>query len=168
MELTREATAGHRRHGPHRRRLASATCASRRSARKTADQAQAQIAELTKGGAPQLIVDVRRTSGGSLDGGLALARLFVGSGTLAMRETKGSAKETIAARRATAASTLPTTVLVDTGTSGAAELFASALLGQQARGTDWRAHHRPRRAAEADQAAGRQRPLAHDDPLPHA
>ena len=48
-----------------------------------------------------------------------------------MRETKGQPNETIAARAGDGAVTLPTTLLVDTGTSGAAELFASALLGNK-------------------------------------
>src|SRR6185369_9052684 len=47
---------------------------------RTAEQVKAQVAELTRGGATSLIVDVRRTSGGSLDGGIAVARLFVSSG----------------------------------------------------------------------------------------
>ena len=98
---------------------------------KTVDQAKAQINELTKAGAASLIVDVRRTSGGALDTGLNLARLFVGSGTLAMRETKGQPNETIAARAGDGSISIPTTLLVDTGTSGAAELFASALLGNK-------------------------------------
>ena len=98
---------------------------------RTADQARSQIAELTKGGARHLIVDVRRTSGGSLDAGLALARLFVVNGTLAVRETKGQAKDTIAARQGDGTVALPTTVLIDNGTSGAAELFASALVGNK-------------------------------------
>jgi len=98
---------------------------------RTPDQARAQIAELTKGGARQLIVDVRRTSGGSLDAGVALARLFVTSGTLTVRETKGQPKEPIAARPGDGAVALPTTVLIDNGTSGAAELFAAALSGNK-------------------------------------
>src|SRR5262245_58693873 len=98
---------------------------------KTTDQTKAQLAELAKAGAASLIIDVRRTSGGTLDEGLGLARLFVGSGTLAQRETKGAPIETIAARAGDGAISLPTTVLVDTGTSGAAELFASALLGNK-------------------------------------
>ena len=44
---------------------------------RTADQAKARIADLVKGGASKLIVDVRRASGGSLDGGIALAKLFI-------------------------------------------------------------------------------------------
>jgi carboxyl-terminal processing protease len=98
---------------------------------KTADQARAQVGELAKAGASSLIVDVRRTSSGALDAGISLARLFVPSGTLAVRETKGVPNETIAARPGDGAVSLPMTVLVDTGTSGAAELFASALLGNK-------------------------------------
>ena len=98
---------------------------------KTPDSAKAQIADLAKAGASSLIVDIRRTSGGALDSGLTLARLFVGNGTLAMRESKGTPRETIAARTGDGSVSLPTVILVDTGTSGAAELFASALLGNQ-------------------------------------
>ena len=98
---------------------------------KTADQVKAQAADLTKNGAASLIVDVRRASGGSLDGGVALARLFVGKGTIAHRETKGLDRETIAARSGDGAITQPTVLLVDTGTSSGAELFAAALAGNQ-------------------------------------
>lgn len=98
---------------------------------RTVDRAKTQISELVKSGASKLIVDVRRTSGGSLDGGLALARLFVANGTLTARESKGGQKETVAATAGDGSVTLPTTLLVDTGTSGAAELFASALLGNK-------------------------------------
>ncbi len=98
---------------------------------KTADQAKAQAADLAKNGAASLIVDVRRASGGSLDGGLALARLFVAKGTLAQRDTKGLDRETITARSGDGAITLPTLLLIDTGTSSGAELFAAALVGNQ-------------------------------------
>jgi len=98
---------------------------------KTADQTKAEVAALAKNGASSLIVDVRRTSGGSLDGGIALARLFVGKGTLAVRETKGADRETIDAKAGDGAVTMPTLVLVNVGTSSAAELFASALAGNQ-------------------------------------
>src|ERR1700730_9379148 len=97
----------------------------------TPPQVKSQSADLTKGGASKLIVDVRRASSGTLDDGLALARLFVGKGTLAMRESKGGARETIAAGSGDGSVTLPTMLLIDTGTSGGAELFASALVGNQ-------------------------------------
>jgi carboxyl-terminal processing protease len=97
----------------------------------TASQVKSHIADLTKGGASKLVVDIRRTTTGTYEEGLALARLFVGKGTLAMRETKGAPKETIAAGSGDGSITLPAALLIDTGTSGAAELFASALAGNE-------------------------------------
>jgi carboxyl-terminal processing protease len=99
---------------------------------KTADAAKSQAADLVKSGASTLVVDVRRTSGGTPENGLALARVFVGSGsTLAMRETRGTARETIAARTNDGAISQPILILIDNGTSGAAELFAAALSGNK-------------------------------------
>ena len=95
----------------------------------TASQVKSHAADLAKAGAAKLIVDLRRTSTGSYDDGLAVARLFVGKGTLAIRETKGGARETLMAAAGDGSITLPAVLLVDTGTSGAAEIFASALLG---------------------------------------
>ena len=95
----------------------------------TANQVKTQIADLTKNGASKLIVDVRRLSNGSIDEGVALARLFVGQGTLTIRESKGGVREPIVAGAGDGSVKLPTAVLVDTGTSGAAEIFASALAG---------------------------------------
>jgi len=130
IELTREATTTSDVTG----RIAAPGVAYVRVAAmtaKTPDQVKSQVADLTKTGATHLIIDVRRTSGGSLDAGLATARLFVANGTLAMRESKGSERETIAARAGDGAITLSMSILVDTGTSSAAELFASALAGNQ-------------------------------------
>jgi carboxyl-terminal processing protease len=98
---------------------------------KTIDQVKTQVADLSKAGATRLIVDVRRTAGGPLDSGIALARLFVPSGTLALRESRSGARETIAAATGDGSIKLPTDVLIDTGTTGAAELFAAALEGNK-------------------------------------
>jgi carboxyl-terminal processing protease len=97
----------------------------------TATQVAAQVAELTKGGASKLIVDVRRSSSGTIDQGIALARLFVGQGTLAIRELKGGVREPIAAAAGDGAVTLPMAVLIDTGTSAASEIFAAAVAGNK-------------------------------------
>jgi carboxyl-terminal processing protease len=97
----------------------------------TASQVKSQVADLTKNGATRLVIDVRRTSTGSLDDGLSIARLFVSSGTLTMREAKNGNRETIAAGSGDGAIATPAVVLIDTGTSGAAELFASALAGNK-------------------------------------
>src|SRR5262249_52949768 len=96
---------------------------------KTADLVKSHVGDLVKNGASHLIVDIRRTSGGSLDAGLSLARLFVAKGTLAMREAKGAERETIAAGANDGAVTTRAVLLIDPGTSGAAELFAAALAG---------------------------------------
>jgi len=93
----------------------------------TAAHAKAQIADLTKNGAAKLIVDVRRVSSGMLDNGIELARLFVASGTLAVRESRSAQKETITANAGDGSVTLPAVVLIDAGTAGAAEVFAAAV-----------------------------------------
>ena len=46
---------------------------------QTVAQAKVRIADLVKAGANRIIVDVRRVSGGSLDAGIGLARLFISS-----------------------------------------------------------------------------------------
>ncbi len=48
-----------------------------------------------------------------------------------MRESKSTPREPIAAASGDGSVTLPVALLVDTGTSGAAELFASALVGNK-------------------------------------
>lgn len=97
----------------------------------TPEQTEKELARLEKQGATRAIIDLRRTSSGPLDSGIALARLFVSKGTLAIRESKTADRETIAAASGDGKLTVPTTILIDTGTSGAAELFASALAGNQ-------------------------------------
>ncbi len=97
----------------------------------TASQVKSHVADLTKAGAAKLVIDIRRTTSGTYDEGLALARLFVGKGTLAIREAKGGPRETIAAGTGDGSITIPAVLLIDTGTSGASELFASALAGNQ-------------------------------------
>jgi carboxyl-terminal processing protease len=98
---------------------------------KTADQVKKAVADLSKAGATSLVIDVRRTAGGLLEDGLAVARLFVDSGTLALREAKGSERQTLTAAAGDGSLRHPAAVLIDTGTSGAAELFAAALSGNK-------------------------------------
>jgi carboxyl-terminal processing protease len=120
-----------------------------------------QADTLTKAGAKQFIVDIRHTAEGPFETGIDAARLFVKSGTLTMvagrdaeakpadestatrptaaakaaekpaKPSASSIKETIAAKAGDGAIALPVTLLVTTGTSGAAELFASALEGNK-------------------------------------
>jgi carboxyl-terminal processing protease len=91
-----------------------------------------QGAELTKTGAKALLIDLRRTAEGPLDNGIAAARLFVKSGTLAVKAGRDKADRlSITARPNESTIDLPVTFLVTTGTSGAAELFVAALDGNQ-------------------------------------
>lgn len=82
---------------------------------------------LAKTGALRYVIDLRGTSRGDLDDGVAAARLFVKSGTLAVRLTKGDMREPIVAQAGDGAVTAPVALLIDAGTAGAAEVFAAAL-----------------------------------------
>jgi carboxyl-terminal processing protease len=99
----------------------------------TAEELRKQAQELASGGAKSLIIDIRRTAEGPLENGIAAARHFVKSGTLAIKagRDKEASREPIAGAAGDGAIELPVTLLVTTGTSGAAELFASALAGNK-------------------------------------
>src|SRR5262249_50211121 len=77
------------------------------------------------------IIDVRNSSGADLTEGIALARLFVGSGTLTIRESRAAGQQKIDAAKGDGTVTAPLTVLVDDGTSGPAETFAPAIAGHK-------------------------------------
>jgi len=108
------------------------------------DQLKKQIGDLTRAGAKSLVIDVRHTAEGPLENGIAAARLFVKSGTLTIKggreagtdaDKNGakapSTREMITAKSGDGAIDLPIQILVTTGTSGAAEIFASALDGNK-------------------------------------
>jgi carboxyl-terminal processing protease len=82
---------------------------------------------LTKTGATRFIIDLRSTARGDLDDGVAAARLFVKSGTLTVRLTRGDMREPIASGAGDGAVAAPLALLVDQGTAGPAEVFAAAL-----------------------------------------
>jgi len=95
-----------------------------------ADELRRHATQLATGGAKSLIVDVRRTAEGSYENGIAAARLFVKSGTLAIKAGRENGpREQIAAASGDGAIATPVTLLTTTGTAGAAELFVSALDG---------------------------------------
>jgi carboxyl-terminal processing protease len=93
------------------------------------EELRKQGADLTKSGAKNLIVDVRRTAEGPLENGIAAARVFIKSGTLAIKSAraKTETREPVAAAAGDGAIALPASVLVTTGTSGPGELFVAAL-----------------------------------------
>lgn len=81
---------------------------------------------LRKSGATRFVFDLRGTSRGDLDEGVASARLFVKTGTLSVRQTKAQ-RETVPAQPTDANIEAPVAMLVGPGTAGAAEVFAAAL-----------------------------------------
>jgi len=87
-----------------------------------------QTADLAKSGAKSLLIDLRHTAEGPLDNGVGAARLFVKTGTIAVKAGREKTdRVTITARPNDAITELPITMLVTNGTSGAAELFIAAL-----------------------------------------
>ena len=96
----------------------------------TASRLKQTIESLTKSGASRFVIDVRNSAHGDLDDGVAAARLFVKSGTLAVKQTK-TQKTPIAAEGSDGAITAPVALLVDSGTAGPAEIFAAALSGNK-------------------------------------
>jgi carboxyl-terminal processing protease len=85
------------------------------------------VEKLGKSGATRFIIDLRGTSRGDLDEGISAARLFVKSGTLAIRQLKDDQREVVPAVATEGSITAPVVLLTDSGTSGAAEVFAAAL-----------------------------------------
>jgi carboxyl-terminal processing protease len=93
-------------------------------------QLRKEIASLVKGGAKAIVIDIRHTAEGAIPNGIAAARLFVKSGTLAQeggRDPKTVTK--ISAKAGDGSVDTPVSLVVTAGTSGAAEVFAAALQG---------------------------------------
>ena len=104
---------------------------------ETAASVKRHVAELQSAGARTLLIDLRRTAEGTLDHGIATARLFVDSGTITAKAgrapegQKEPVKEPIVAVAGDGAIDLPVQILISAGTSGAAEVFAAALDGNK-------------------------------------
>ena len=90
---------------------------------------QENFQKLSKAGAKNFIVDLRGTSRGDLDYGVAAARLFVKSGTLTTKQFREKDNEVISSDISDGNLTAPVILLINNGTSGAAEIFAAALNG---------------------------------------
>jgi carboxyl-terminal processing protease len=94
-----------------------------------AADARARVADLIKQGAQKIVVDLRGTAGGSIDEAVAVANLFIKEGMLAQTSGKeGKTLKTFTADPKAAIFAGPVVALIDSGTAGAAEVVASALL----------------------------------------
>ena len=104
---------------------------------------QENFQELSKAGAKNFIVDLRGTSRGDFDYGIAAARLFVQSGTLTIQQFRERDNEVISSDMSDGNLAAPVILLINNGTSGAAEIFAAAL------------HHNGRASLIGQQSLGR-------------
>ena len=95
---------------------------------RTPAQIKASVTQLTGQGATQVLIDLRHTADGDPALGVEAARLFVKSGTLAIREARGRGQQKTEAQAGDGSLTVPVTLLTTNGTSQAAEVFAAALL----------------------------------------
>jgi len=91
--------------------------------------ARSRLQELVKQGAQKVVLDLRGTAGGSLNVAVAVANLFIKDGTIAQTTGReGKILKTFAADPKATIFSGPIIALIDTGTAGAAEVVASALL----------------------------------------
>jgi len=94
-----------------------------------ANEIRARLQDLVKQGAQKIVIDVRDTAGGSLPEAVTVANLFIKDGVLAQTiGREGKALKTFTADPKAAIFSGPVVALIDTGTAGAAEVVASALL----------------------------------------
>src|SRR5215211_6857007 len=94
-----------------------------------ANEIRARLQDLMKQGAQKIVLDVRDTAGGSLTEAVAVANLFIKDGVLAQTiGREGKAIKTFSADSKATIFSGPVVAMIDSGTAGAAEVVASALL----------------------------------------
>jgi carboxyl-terminal processing protease len=97
-------------------------------AKGRSQEVAARIKSLQKQGAKKLVLDLRDVSEGDEAEGVALANLFLNHGTIAYLQGQTVPRQTFNADPEKAVIDIPVIVLVNRGTSGAAEIVAAALL----------------------------------------
>jgi carboxyl-terminal processing protease len=101
--------------------------------RGKAQEVASKIKALEKSGAKKILLDVRNCAEGDESEGVAVANLFLNHGTITYLQGQKYPRQAFNADPAKAITTLPVAVLVNRGTSGAAEIVAAAIL-ENARG----------------------------------
>jgi carboxyl-terminal processing protease len=93
------------------------------------NEVRTRLQDLIKQGAQKIVIDIRDTAGGSLQEAVTVANLFVKDGVLAQTVGReGKALKTFTADPKLTLFSGPVVALIDTGTAGAAEVVASALI----------------------------------------
>jgi carboxyl-terminal processing protease len=90
-----------------------------------------KIKDLQKTGAKKLVLDLRNNSAGDEEEGVAAANLFLDRGLIAYLQGQKFTKVTYNADPQKKITDLPLVVIVNRGTSGAAEIAAAAMLDNQ-------------------------------------
>jgi carboxyl-terminal processing protease len=93
-----------------------------------ADEIRSKLADAEKQGVHKVILDVRECGRGPISEAIAVARLFVPSGTLSTLRGQTVSTQTFSADPAKVVWKQPVSVLIDATTSGAAEVLASAMV----------------------------------------
>jgi carboxyl-terminal processing protease len=94
-----------------------------------AGDVRSRLQELVKQGAQKIVLDLRNVAGGTLDESVEVARFFIKEGVIA--QTIGRESKTLKTFAADPKKTIfngPVVALIDSGTAGAAEVIASALV----------------------------------------
>ena len=95
---------------------------------RAAEEVRGEIETLRRAGARRLVLDMRGAAFGAPADGAKVAELFLKGGVVAKLSGAKHAEELLSADPARSAWDLPVAALVDTGTAGAGELVAAALL----------------------------------------
>lgn len=94
-----------------------------------ATEVRNKLQDLVKQGAHKIVLDLRDTAGGSINEAVAVANLFIKDGVLAQTiGREGKSLKSFSADPKAVVFTGPLVALIDTGTAGAAEVVASALI----------------------------------------
>ena len=102
------------------------------SADTEATEVRNRLQDLIKQGAQKIVLDLRDTAGGSINEAVAVANLFIKDGVLAQTVGReGKALKTFSADPKAVIFSGPVVAMIDTGTAGAAEVVASALIERQ-------------------------------------
>ncbi|HXG65118.1 MAG TPA: S41 family peptidase, partial [Blastocatellia bacterium] len=97
-----------------------------------ANEIRTQVRDLVAKGAQKIVLDLRDSSDGVLKEGVAVANLFVGSGTLARVIGKGGKEsQSFEADAGKVVFTGPLVVVTDRSTAGPAEIIAAAVRDQK-------------------------------------
>ncbi len=97
--------------------------------REHVQQIESKLKGMQKAGNKKILLDLRDVTAGDMTEGVRLANFLMGSGTIATLEGQKVEKQTFTADASKAINTTaPVVVLVNRGTSGAAELVAAAWL----------------------------------------